>query len=241
MSSRSFVVVKTGSTVPSVLERRGDFEEWIAEGLGVETTALDVVPVFEGAPLPAPGSVRAAVVTGSPAFVSDREDWSVRAGSWLVELMQAGSPILGICYGHQLLAQALGGQVGRNPRGRTIGNVAVDRSLGVDAGDPLLGALPARASLHVSHVESVLEPPAGSRLLATSTTDPNHALAFGPRAWGVQWHPEFDADIVRGYVETRTPQLLEEGIDPAEVLEGVVDSGDGKALLRRFGEIAAGH
>ena len=140
MSSR-LLVVKTGSAEPGVREQRGDFEDWIASGMGYARNDLVVVNVLEGMELPTAADVSGVVITGSAAFVSERETWSVRTEEWLVPVVEAGTPVLGICYGHQLLAQALGGRVGRSPLGREMGTISVDLSLAVGIADPLLGHL----------------------------------------------------------------------------------------------------
>ncbi len=238
MADPRFVVVKTGSTVPALRERRGDFEVWIADGLGCGPADLDVVSVYEGDPLPDVAAGTAVVVTGSPAFVSERDPWSLRTEQWLVPLVEREVPLLGICYGHQLLAQALGGEVGPNPRGRSIGTVEVDLRRAAAREDELLGALPQPAALHVTHIESVLRLPEGAVLLGESPTDPHHAFAVGPRAWGVQFHPEFDADIVRGYATAREDDLRAEGISPEVVTAGIRETPHGRSVLRRFAEIA---
>ena len=125
--------------------------------------------------------------------------------------------MLGICYGHQLLAHALGGEVGRNPRGREIGTVVV-RRLAPAQHDPLLGVWSEAEPAHVTHLESVLALPAGAVRLAESDLDPVQAFTVGERAWGVQFHPEFDAETVRAYLLARTEKVRAEGLDPDALL-----------------------
>jgi GMP synthase (glutamine-hydrolysing) len=144
--------------------------------------------------------------------------------------------VLGICYGHQLLAHALGGEVGRNPRGREIGTVVV-RGLAPAQRDPLLGVWGAAEPAHVTHLECVLALPDGARRLAESDLDPVQAFAAGERAWGVQFHPEFDADIARAYLAARGDAARAEGLDPDALLAGVRDTPGGPRLLRRFAEL----
>jgi GMP synthase (glutamine-hydrolysing) len=230
---RRVLVVKTGSTLPGILEARGDFDDWIVAAMGLTRDVVEVVDAHRGAPLPDPSAPAGVVVTGSPAMVSDREAWSERAGEWLVRSLEAGTPILGICYGHQLLAQALGGEVGPNPRGREIGTVPL--ALVPDASDdPLLGALGASTSVQVTHVESVLALPDGARVLASSQADPHHVYALGERTWGVQFHPEFDADVMRRYVDARAQIMRDEGLDPEAIRAEIRETPAATALLSRF-------
>jgi len=183
---RRVLVIKTGTTLPELRPRRGDYEDWIVERLGLPWERIELVVVYEGETLPDPHEPAGVVVTGSSALVSAREPWSERAAAWLREVVATGTPLLGICYGHQLLAHALGGRVGRNPRGREIGTVALELHAAARE-DPLLGGLPAQLKVQATHVESVLELPPGARLLASSATDPHQAFACGERAWGVQF------------------------------------------------------
>ncbi|MBW2267974.1 MAG: glutamine amidotransferase [Deltaproteobacteria bacterium] len=231
------VILKTGSTLPELRERRGDYEDWIAAGLGLELVALEVVSVYAGAELPKVSGVPAVVVTGSSAYVSDREPWSEDAADWLAELVAAGTPVLGICYGHQLLAHALGGRVERNPRGREMGTVEIVL-LPEAEGDPLLGGLGNPLSVQATHLESVTELPSGARPLGESVLDPHHAFAFGDAAWGVQFHPEFDAEVMRAYLVARREILRAEGIAPEPLERGVADCPTGSALLKRFADFA---
>jgi GMP synthase (glutamine-hydrolysing) len=235
---RRVVVLKTGSTLPELRARRGDYEDWIAAGLGLPHERIQVVPVREAGLPPPPGAPAGVVVTGSSAFVSRREPWSERAADWLREAVAAGTPVLGICYGHQLLAHALGGRVGPNPRGREIGTVEVE-VLDAARTDPLFEGLGSPLPMQATHLESVLELPPGARWLAASRGDPHQAFAVGPRAWGVQFHPEFDSDVIRAYLAARREAVRAEGLDP-DALEGAVrDSPSGPVLLRRFAALLA--
>ncbi len=227
------LVVKTGSALDPIRSRRGDYEDWIVDGMGVARGDVDVVPVHEGAPLPDPDRPAGVVVTGSAAMVTSREPWSERTAQWLADVARAGTFVLGICYGHQLLAHALGGRVGPNPSGREIGTVTMDRLPGARA-EPLLGVLEDSSLVHNTHVECVLELPPEARRLAATRLDRNQAFAVGPRAWGVQFHPEFDADVMRGFVDARADELRREGLDPAALRDAVEEAPAGTRLLRRF-------
>ena len=216
---KPLLVVKVGTTLPELRERRGDYERWIEDGLALGGTPLEVASVYQGDPLPDPAQLAGIVITGSSSMVSEREDWSERTAAWLAGSVVAGIPLLGICYGHQLLAHALGGEVGRNPLGREIGTVEID--LRAAAGDPLLDGLGERCAFNATHVESVLRLPPRAVRLASSDSDPNHAFALeapSRSVWGVQFHPEFDREVIRGYIHARRAILSEEGLAPEALL-----------------------
>lgn len=237
MSDLPFLIVKTGEAVPEARAMGGDFEDWFFAGLGRDRFDYHVARVDQGDALPAPETLAGVLVTGSPAMVSHRADWSEATAKWLAGAFSTGLPMLGVCYGHQLLAHALGGTVGPNPAGRRMGRVTVDV---LDPEDPLLGRFAPADGFHVSHVEVVLEPPKGARVIGTAPHDPHHALHFGGRAWGVQFHPEFGRAVMRAYIQARVDALRADGQDPALCLSSVVDDTAGPMLLARFGALATG-
>jgi len=228
------LIVKTGSAPPAVAAEHGDFEHWFLNGLDLTAEDVRVVDVQSGEDLPLrPAELAGVLVTGSPAMVSHREDWSERTAAWLVESHRASVPMLGVCYGHQLIAHALGGTVGPNPAGRRMGTKVVRIRSDPDG---LLAGLEADSDLHVTHVEAVLKLPAGARIVADTHGDPHHALHFGQRSWGVQFHPEFSARIMASYIHLRATELLDEGHCPDTLLGELKDSPDGARVLRGFTE-----
>jgi len=195
---RRFLIVQTGSALPTLARRHGDFPDWFRRGLGLARGEIETVRVDIGERLPDPHRFLGAVITGSPAMVSDRLEWSERTAGWLRAALDAELPLLGVCYGHQLLAHALGGRVGDHPRGREVGTVEVQRC---GAEDALFGTLPPRFRAHVTHRQSVLELPPGAVVLARSAHEPHQAVRYAPGAWGLQFHPEFSTEVLRGYLQ----------------------------------------
>jgi GMP synthase (glutamine-hydrolysing) len=242
VKDESILILKTGEAPPPVQRRYGDFEDWIAQGLGRPLDSLEVASVYKGDPLPSVDSIRGVVVTGSPAMVTERPDWSEASARWLAKLVEADRiPVFGICYGHQLLAHALGGEVGANPKGREMGTVDVTFHRGEregagasDGPPPIFEAGVFRG--HMSHVEAVLRPPEGAEILASTALDPHSVLVFGPRQWGVQCHPEFDRKIMQGYIEARRDILVGEGLDPDTMIAEAAETFAITQVLARFAD-----
>jgi GMP synthase (glutamine-hydrolysing) len=228
---KPIALIKTGGTIGQIKPRHGDFEDWFAESMGVSD--LLQVDVFRQQPLPAADKLAGIVVTGSPAMVSAREDWSERTAQWLRHAVQTGVPVLGVCYGHQLLAHALGGRVGPNPRGRQIGTVTA-QLIDISGDDPLLGQLPRTFFAQTSHSEVVLELPPGASCLATSPLDDNFVIRFAENVWGVQFHPEFSGLVMSEYIRYRVEALCEEGLNPEQLLDNTTDTEEARTVLSKF-------
>ena len=230
--TRPLLILETGQPVPS-MRRHGSFAHWIRVAAGVPQHEVEVVDVAGGAALPDADAYRGVLVTGSGAMVTDRADWSERSAAWLHDAAHAGTPLLGICYGHQLIAHALGGEVGPNPRGREMGTFALERHPEA-AADPLLGHLDPVFRAQTTHLQSVLRLPEGATVLARSTLDPHHAFRWRGDVWGVQFHPEFSATHMRGYIRARADALRAEGASPPALVAGVRATPQAREVLRRF-------
>jgi GMP synthase (glutamine-hydrolysing) len=102
--------------------------------------------------------------------------------------------------------------------------------------DPILGNLPRIIDAQTAHYQSVLDLPPKATLLAFSEKDPHAAIRFGPCVWGVQFHPEFDADIAAAYTHEFSGMIEESKEDIATLLGNCKDTITGGLILRRFSE-----
>lgn len=241
-------IVKTGDTLPPIIERWGDFDRMFLSAMPELGLLPEVLEVHRGAELPAPGDVEAVIITGSPASVTRREPWAERLAAWAREVVAEERFLLGVCYGHQLLAHAIGGEVVESRAGYEVGTIDVELT---DPGleDPLLGAVARgsrRVPFHSTHQDAVTTLGGGAVVLARTDRTPIQAFRVGPRAWGVQFHPEMTGGILRAYVEGRAQVIRDDArrrdLAPEAELErvraSIAETPHGPRLLQRFIELA---
>jgi GMP synthase (glutamine-hydrolysing) len=227
----SILVLRAGDAVPQVAEVHGEFCAWITRAAGDAWLGKWVEHDLRSAdPFPDCQSVSAIIITGSISSVTERAPWMLRAEAYIRDVIRVETPLLGICFGHQLMAQALGGEVQKNPRGREIGTVDVTRF--VD--DPLFDGLPPQVRVNATHVDTVVSLPPGATVIAGTSLEAHAALAFGRVARGVQFHPEIDEGVMRGYIEVRRPCLIDEGLDAEAILRDAAETPQARELLRNF-------
>ena len=157
--------------------------------------------------------IDAVVITGSPASVYDNEPWISKLLDATREVAGRNIPIIGICFGHQVLAEALGGKVSRADVGWGLGIKPVDF-------EQREWMKPYRATLNLSHIhqDQVTQLPEGAERLAGDSFCPNAAFVIGKRAFAVQGHPEFTNDTL----EVLTQELMEKA--PPEVFSASLSS-----------------
>jgi len=230
---RPILILKAGTTLPAVREKHGDFERWFIDAIGPSAERFAVVDPRAGGRLGAPGDYAGAIVTGSSSSMTAPEPWFEGAIDFLRRAVDADLPTLGVCFGHQMLAVALGGRVEKNPNGREIGTVPIELT---DAGaaDPLFDGLPRAFTVQATHTDAVTELPAGAVLLASNERCSVQAFAVGRRVRTVQWHPEFTTSVVRGYIEGRKDLIEAEGLDPEALWVRATDTDSGRRILRNF-------
>jgi len=184
-------ILQAGHTAEDLRPARGDFNDmfaWLLDGHGFEFRAYDVENMTF------PDTVHDAdgwLITGSRhgvyedhAFIPPLEDF-IRAAH------DADVPQVGICFGHQIIAQALGGRVEKSDKGWGIGRHDYDLANG------------ARLTLNAWHQDQVVTPPAGATCLGSSPFCESAVLAYGRKAFSVQPHPEFNGSMIKDMVHLR--------------------------------------
>lgn len=226
------LLVQMGHPPTDIRAAVGEQPDWFKAALG-DVGLIKVVCPFEGEPLPAAGTFSGAVISGSWAMVTDHEEWSERTANWLRGIIGAGVPVLGVCYGHQLMAYALGGAVDYHPQGSEVGQIAVSLN---DAArhDPLLEGLPNSFDTFLSHEQSVLTLPSCAVVLASSSHDPHQIIRYSSTALSVQFHPEFSAPVMNKIITSRSERVAMKGKDRDALLAAVNDTPFSRAILQRF-------
>ena len=161
---------------------------------------LDEWSFVWGAPPPRPLDSYDALLVFGGAMHADQDahhPWLHEESMWLQQVIDRGTPVLGVCLGVQLLARAAGARVGRMPDGPEIGWHEVELT---EAGkeDPVVGALPPRFDALQWH-HYTYELPAGAVELARSSAC-TQALRLGEACWGVQFHPEVTEAQLEGWI-----------------------------------------
>jgi len=233
MTTRKLILLKAGNTFPDVAARLGDFDAWMLAGLSLPADQVEVLEIWRDVALPEAEDCAGVIMTGAHAMVTDRLPWMRRAMDWLPRLVAAEVPYLGVCFGHQMLAEAMGGYVDYHPKGREIG--CVDLHLHpASADDPLFRGQPRQFPGLAVHAQSVRILPPDAILLAGNDFEPHHAFRVGAQAWGIQFHPEFNRERMDAYVHHLAQQLHAAGQDCDRIRANLRNTPIAASLLPRF-------
>ncbi|WP_459618458.1 glutamine amidotransferase [Bordetella sp. 2513F-2] len=231
--TRPVLILHTGDPDDALAANHGSYAQMLQHAAGLPDADTAIVAVWRGERPQAPGAYRAALITGSPAMVTDRAPWSEDTAQWLRAAVAGGLPVFGICYGHQLLAHALGGEVGNNPAGREVGTQEISLTPAGRA-DALLQHMPAVFPAQTIHLQTVLALPPGARVLARSSKDPHQMVAWTPTCYSTQFHPEFTPAFIRDLLGLYAEPLAREAIDAAALQQTARATPQAATLVRRF-------
>jgi GMP synthase (glutamine-hydrolysing) len=230
----NILIVQTGTAAPELVKDHGDYPAWFQQSLGEKYT---VIRAHEGEKMPS-GTPQGIIVTGSPLSVTEKAPWMLDLGDALLRAGERGAQVLGVCFGHQLLAKAAGGEVILNPRGREIGTVSVQLT---QAGrrDPLFAwAQGGEIEVQATHVDAVDPLPPDATLLASNENCAAQAYRLSPTVAGVQFHPEVPPAALRDLILSRADKIRSEGRDPRQLAEQVRET-QSHRLLEAFVRLAA--
>lgn len=232
-AQRPVLIIHTGNPNESLRRSHGSYAEMLRHAAGLSPDAVHIVRVYKNELPQAPSAYRAVLITGSPAMVSDLDPWSERTAVWLRQAAAEQLPMFGVCYGHQLLAHALGGTVDYNERGRELGTQTIE-CLPDAVGDALMTGLPTHFPAQLVHAQSITRLPAGAVTLARSALDPHQLVRMAPNIYSAQFHPEFGPEFMGDHLRRYRDDYTREGLDVDALTAALGPTPTAASLIRRF-------
>ena len=203
-------ILETGAPPEEIRGRYGSYPSMFRRLLGEDAYDYAVFDVAAGELPQGVEACGAWLVTGSSAGVYDSLPWIAPLEDFL-RAAKGRAPLVGVCFGHQVMAQAFGGKVIKSPKGWGLGlqRYRVHETRGwMDGAEPI--AVPG------SHQDQVVEAPEGASVLAGNDFCTLGMLDYGQRAISIQLHPEFEPDYAKALIETRRgTRLTQEEADKA--------------------------
>lgn len=207
-------IIQTGEVAEALRPEFGRYVpmfERMFERAG-EPFDYEAVPVFAGAPLPDASGLEAILITGSAAGVYEDHDWLPPLRAFIREAYAARTPMLGICFGHQIMADALGGDVRKSDKGWGLGR----HTYGVTARPGFMQGVEPALSIACSHQDQVITPPDEAEVILASEFTPNAGLFYrNGAALSFQPHPEFEDGYALALARMRRGKASDDVIEAA--------------------------
>ena len=200
-------ILKAGTVSEDLQKKRGDYPVWFRDLLEEPGQVWDFYDVQNGKFPPDVKAYDAYIITGGPASAFDQDPWMLQLLEFVRQAKAANRRILGVCLGAQVLAQALGGEVQRNPKGWDVGAVPIQLTPLGEA-DPSLAKGPRPLRMMQMHRDIVARLPQGAKVLARSARTENEVFSLGDTILAVQGHPELDEEAIENLLETRVRKGL---------------------------------
>ena len=225
---KKIIVFDCGQSILEVSQQFGYAPDWIIEILRHTECTFRRVKAFEGETVTYRDG-DAWIITGSPQSVYDELDWMLDLEDKIRKTQSLNKAILGICFGHQIIAKSFGGRVELNPNGWELGAYPIELTkMGLKSG--LLSGFLNNTIVYQSHGDCVITLPENAVELAVNNKG-TQAIKFDNNIYGVQFHPEFTWDIIKKYVSVRSASGI--AVDDPSVPE----SDGGEVVLHNFIEL----
>ncbi len=202
MRTDYIAILETGVPPAGLDATYGTYSDMFAALLAREGRAFKVFKALDGELPVLDGHLKGVVITGSPAGVYESDPWIVALIEWL-RALDHDIPVVGICFGHQVMAQAWGGHVEKSHKGWGVGLHEYDVQAH-DLWQDLAGAPVAKIACAVTHQDQVVQKPDNAIVLAGSAFTPHGALYYTDRkGLSFQCHPEFCEDFASDLLISR--------------------------------------
>ena len=223
-------ILETGYPPAHLVDEHGSYPDMFRRFLGEDAGRYQVFDVQKGEYPAQAESYDALLVTGSPAGVYDPHPWIAELIGYL-QAVKGRTALVGVCFGHQVMAQAFGGQVRKSERGWGLGLHTYRVAEPQAWMDPV-----SEITAPVSHQDQVVERPPAARVVAASDFTPHAVLAYEDQpAISFQCHPEFTRDYAKALAERRRGQAPDAQIEAAKAsLDGPNDDPQIADWVRRF-------